>query len=454
MSEDTPRQKAAKEHGELAARIVELDQAYYQRDESPVSDGEYDRMRQRLLALEHDYPALAKNSPSQKVGAAPASGFGKITHTRPMLSLANAFSREDVADFIKRIRNFLGLEAVEKVALVAELKIDGLSLSLRYENRKLVSAATRGDGQIGEDVTANVAHIGDIPNILPDDAPDIAEVRGEVFMTRSAFQQLNARQEERGEKIFANPRNAAAGSLRQLDSRITATRPLAFFAYSAGEISAEIADTHSGFLTKLAAWGFTTNPLMETLQEVDQVMAFYDRMIAERPKLDYDIDGIVYKIDRHDWQRRLGFVSRSPRWAVAHKFPAEQARTRLEDITIQVGRTGALTPVAKLTPITVGGVVVSRATLHNEDEIARKDVRPGDMVIVQRAGDVIPQIVRVISEERPQNAAGLCVSRSLPGLRFPRSAPRRRGGAPLHRRADLPGPGRGAVETFCVPQCL
>ena len=404
MSDDTPRRKAAKEHSELAARITELDRAYYQNDQSPVPDGEYDQLRQRLIALEHDYPALAKNSPSQKVGAAPASGFGKITHTRPMLSLANAFGREDVDDFIKRIRNFLGLEAAEPVTLVGELKIDGLSLSLRYENRKLVSAATRGDGQVGEDVTANVAHIDDIPDHLPDDAPDIAEVRGEVFMARTAFQHLNARQEVLGEKIFANPRNAAAGSLRQLDARITATRPLAFFAYSAGEMSAEVADTHRGFLAKLAAWGFTINPLMETLEDVDQVMAFYQRMVAERPRLNYDIDGIVYKIDRHDWQQRLGAVSRSPRWAVAHKFPAEQARTRLEDITIQVGRTGALTPVAKLTPVTVGGVVVSRATLHNEDEITRKDVRPGDMVIVQRAGDVIPQIVGVVEDERPRNA--------------------------------------------------
>ncbi|AJD53291.1 DNA ligase (NAD+) [Thalassospira xiamenensis M-5 = DSM 17429] len=399
------RTEAGQQHAEISDRIRGFNEAYYINDEPLVPDAEYDALFNRLIELEARYPTLKKNSPTQEVGAAPADGFAKIKHARPMLSLANAFSREDIVDFLARIRRFLNLTAHSPVEIVGEPKIDGLSLSLRYENRELVSAATRGDGTEGEDVTANVAHITDIPKILPEDAPaDVVEIRGEVYMARSAFQKLNETQTETGGKTFANPRNAAAGSLRQLDPTISAKRPLRFFAYSFGELSESLAQTHWDFISKIKGWGFVTNPHTTLLHNTDEIMAFYEELGNQRAELDYDIDGIVYKVNDFELQLRLGFVSRSPRWAIAHKFPAEQARTRVKAIDIQVGRTGALTPVARLEPVTVGGVVVSNATLHNRDEIERLGVRVNDLVVIQRAGDVIPQVVEVITDERPDDA--------------------------------------------------
>ncbi|RCK31202.1 NAD-dependent DNA ligase LigA [Thalassospira xiamenensis] len=399
------RTEAGLQHAEISDRIRGFNEAYYINDEPLVPDAEYDALFNRLIELEARYPTLKKNSPTQEVGAAPADGFAKIKHARPMLSLANAFSREDIVDFLARIRRFLNLTAHSPVEIVGEPKIDGLSLSLRYENRELVSAATRGDGTEGEDVTANVAHITDIPKILPEDAPaDVVEIRGEVYMARSAFQKLNETQAETGGKTFANPRNAAAGSLRQLDPTISAKRPLRFFAYSFGELSESLAQTHWDFISKIKGWGFVTNPHTTLLHNTDEIMAFYEELGNQRAELDYDIDGIVYKVNDFELQLRLGFVSRSPRWAVAHKFPAEQARTRVKAIDIQVGRTGALTPVARLEPVTVGGVVVSNATLHNRDEIERLGVQVNDLVVIQRAGDVIPQVVEVIVDERPDDA--------------------------------------------------
>ncbi|WP_040061129.1 NAD-dependent DNA ligase LigA [Thalassospira xiamenensis] len=407
MVPDMPetRTEAGQQHAEISDRIRGFNEAYYINDEPLVPDAEYDALFNRLIELEARYPTLKKNSPTQEVGAAPADGFAKIKHARPMLSLANAFSREDIVDFLARIRRFLNLTAHSPVEIVGEPKIDGLSLSLRYENRELVSAATRGDGTEGEDVTANVAHITDIPKILPEDAPaDVVEIRGEVYMARSAFQKLNETQTETGGKTFANPRNAAAGSLRQLDPTISAKRPLRFFAYSFGELSESLAQTHWDFISKIKGWGFVTNPHTTLLHNTDEIMAFYEELGNQRAELDYDIDGIVYKVNDFELQLRLGFVSRSPRWAIAHKFPAEQARTRVKAIDIQVGRTGALTPVARLEPVTVGGVVVSNATLHNRDEIERLGVRVNDLVVIQRAGDVIPQVVEVITDERPDDA--------------------------------------------------
>lgn len=399
------RTEAGLQHAEISDRIRGFNEAYYINDEPLVPDAEYDALFNRLIELEARYPTLKKNSPTQEVGAAPADGFAKIKHARPMLSLANAFSREDIVDFLARIRRFLNLTAHSPVEIVGEPKIDGLSLSLRYENRELVSAATRGDGTEGEDVTANVAHITDIPKILPEDAPaDVVEIRGEVYMARSAFQKLNETQAQTGGKTFANPRNAAAGSLRQLDPTISAKRPLRFFAYSFGELSESLAQTHWDFISKIKGWGFVTNPHTTLLHNTDEIMAFYEELGNQRAELDYDIDGIVYKVNDFELQLRLGFVSRSPRWAIAHKFPAEQARTRVKAIDIQVGRTGALTPVARLEPVTVGGVVVSNATLHNRDEIERLGVQVNDLVVIQRAGDVIPQVVEVIVDERPDDA--------------------------------------------------
>jgi len=399
------RTEAGLQHAEISDRIRGFNEAYYINDEPLVPDAEYDALFNRLIELEARYPTLKKNSPTQEVGAAPADGFAKIKHARPMLSLANAFSHEDIVDFLARIRRFLNLTAHSPVEIVGEPKIDGLSLSLRYENRELVSAATRGDGTEGEDVTANVAHITDIPKTLPEDAPaDVVEIRGEVYMARSAFQKLNETQAETGGKTFANPRNAAAGSLRQLDPTISAKRPLRFFAYSFGELSESLAQTHWDFISKIKGWGFVTNPHTTLLHNTDEIMAFYEELGNQRAELDYDIDGIVYKVNDFELQLRLGFVSRSPRWAIAHKFPAEQARTRVKAIDIQVGRTGALTPVARLEPVTVGGVVVSNATLHNRDEIERLGVQVNDLVVIQRAGDVIPQVVEVIVDERPDDA--------------------------------------------------
>lgn len=403
--EDLTSQEAQKELGWLAAEIKEHNRRYYQEDAPSIPDAAYDALVQRYRALEARFPSLVDlfSAPNQ-VGAPPLSKFGKVRHAKPMLSLDNAFTDEDVADFVNRIRSFLKLEESAPVTLTAEHKIDGLSLSLRYEAGVLVVAATRGDGAEGEDVTANVRTISDIPARLKGDGwPEVIEVRGEVYMPKAEFLALNEAQAAVGEKQFANPRNAAAGSLRQLDASVTARRPLRFFAYGWGEASSLPAESHSGMLDALQSWGFQINKRVMCNSLID-VLAYYQKTEAERSSLAYDIDGIVYKVDRLDWQERLGQVARSPRWAIAHKFPAEKATTVLKDIEIQVGRTGTLTPVAKLEPVGVGGVIVANATLHNEDEIARKDVRIGDTVIIQRAGDVIPQVVAVELEKRPQGA--------------------------------------------------
>jgi DNA ligase (NAD+) len=403
---DLPDEEAAAEHDRLVEEIREHDRHYYNENAPVISDAEYDALFNRLREIENRFPQLVTpESPTQTVGTAPAGGFAKVTHRKPMLSLDNAFAPEDVHEFTARVRRFLSLGPEDEVALVAEPKIDGLSASLRYENGRLVQGATRGDGQVGEDITANLRTIGDLPNQLKGKTlPAVFEVRGEVYMRHDDFEALNEVQLAAGKAPFANPRNAAAGSLRQLDASITASRRLHFFAYAWGEVSSLPAETHHGVIAKLQAWGFTTNPLAELCPDVDAALALYTRIEEERAQLPYDIDGVVYKVDRLDWQDRLGFVSRSPRWAIAHKFPAEQAVTQLLGIDIQVGRTGALTPVAKLQPVTVGGVVVSNATLHNEDEIQRKDIRIGDTVVVQRAGDVIPQVVQVMKDKRPRGS--------------------------------------------------
>lgn len=394
-------QEITERYAELVAEIKRHDELYHGKDAPEISDAAYDALRRELEEVEAAYPDLvAADSPSQSVGAAPAAAFSKVQHAQPMLSLGNAFSEEDVGDFIARVRRFLNVPEEETVELRAEPKIDGLSCSLRYEGGKLVQAATRGDGTVGEDITANVRTIGDVPQTLPDGVPDVLEVRGEIYMRRNDFLALNKAQEEAGKQGFANPRNAAAGSVRQLDSSVTAARPLRFFGYALGAVSEEIADTQDGVAKKLEAWGFPQADPAGTFAALDEIMAYYQTVLGARPDLPYEIDGIVYKVNRRDWQERLGTVSRAPRWAIAHKFPAEQVVTRMHDIMITVGRTGALTPTAVLEPVTVGGVVVSRATLHNEDEIKRKDARPGDLVVVQRAGDVIPQIVSVLKDKR------------------------------------------------------
>ncbi|MGB9390780.1 MAG: NAD-dependent DNA ligase LigA [Xanthobacteraceae bacterium] len=398
--------QAKAEHARLEAEIAAHDRRYYQEDAPSVSDAEYDRLRQRYSAIEARFPQLrTATSLTQRVGAAPSARFAKVRHAVPMLSLDNAFAEDDVRDFVGRIRRFLRLSDDEAIAFSAEPKIDGLSMSLRYERGALVTGATRGDGNEGEDVTANIRTLADVPRRLKGSGiPAICEVRGEVYMTKHAFLALNKRQAETGGQIFANPRNSAAGSLRQKDPSITASRPLGFFAYAWGEMSEMPADTQSGMIKWFEACGFKTNPLTKLCRGLDVLLKFHHEIEAQRGTLDYDIDGVVYKVDRLDWQERLGYVSRSPRWALAHKFPAERAITLLKDIEIQVGRTGALTPVAKLEPVTVGGVVVQNATLHNADEIARLDVRIGDTVQIQRAGDVIPQVLGVILEKRPRGA--------------------------------------------------
>jgi len=412
MSQDTPisfdtmnAAQARAAHDGMSAELRAHNVAYYQDDAPLVSDAAYDTLFQKLLALEAAFPDLKTgDSPTQQIGAAPSHGFAKIRHAVPMLSLVTAFYEANVAEFLTRIRRFLSIPEEAPLEIVGEPKIDGLSVSLRYENGRFVHGATRGDGAEGEDITANLRTIDDIPETLAGDAPEITEIRGEVYLPKSAFQALNAAQEARGAKIFANPRNAAAGSLRQLDTTITAERPLRMFAYSWGELSADVADSQWEFLETISRWGFQTNPVSRLCTSLDEVLDLYRHIGEQRATFDYDIDGVVYKVNRIDLQRRLGFVSRAPRWAIAHKFPAEQATTILRDIDIQVGRTGSLTPVARLEPVTVGGVVVSNATLHNEDEIARKDVRIGDTVVIQRAGDVIPQVVRPVLEQRPDTA--------------------------------------------------
>lgn len=403
--------EAAARLEKLARDIAYHNKRYHDEDAPEISDADYDRLVRENNALEAQFPHLVReDSPSKVVGATPTGALAKVAHALPMLSLDNAFSDEEVADFVGRVRRFLKLDDEEPVALTAEQKIDGLSCSLRYEGRKLVRALTRGDGQVGEDVTPNVLTMGDVPRILPDTAPDLFEVRGEIYMEKQAFAALNARllaeAEAAGDaskaRQFANPRNAAAGSLRQKDAAVTASRPLRFFAHGWGEASAVPGDTLVQIMAAIHGWGF---PLASPIVRLDleRALAFYRATGKARADLPYDIDGVVYKVDRLDWQRRLGQVGRAPRWALAHKFPAERAETRLNAIDIQVGRTGKLTPVARLEPVTVGGVVVTNATLHNRDEIARLGARPGDRVVVQRAGDVIPQIVEVLTlgEERP-----------------------------------------------------
>jgi DNA ligase (NAD+) len=400
------RLDARTELAKLAIEIAEHDQRYYRDDAPIVSDADYDDLRQRNTAIEVKFPDLKRaDSPSDRVGATPATGFGKVKHRRPMLSLDNAFDDDDVREFVIRVRKFLGLTDDEPVALVAEPKIDGLSASVRYEKGKFVLGATRGDGETGEDITANLAQVVDLPGELKgDDIPDAIEVRGEVYMAKDDFLALNKAQEAAGAKVFANPRNAAAGSLRQLDVNITAGRNLRFFAYAWGEAEQLPADTQWGVLQRFRDWGFSLNPRTRGCADVEAALELYRGVETDRASLPYDIDGVVYKVDRLDWQERLGMVSRAPRWAIAHKFPAEKAQTVVNDIDIQVGRTGTLTPVARLEPVTVGGVVVTNATLHNEENIEKLGVRIGDTVIVQRAGDVIPQVLAVVADKRPEGA--------------------------------------------------
>jgi DNA ligase (NAD+) len=397
--------EAAAELERLAREIAHHNRLYHADDAPEISDADYDALVRRNQDIEAQFPHLIRpDSPSRAVGAVPEGPLAKVRHALPMLSLDNAFSDEEVADFVARIRRFLKLPNDETVALTAEPKIDGLSCSLRYEKGALVLAATRGDGTTGEDVTPNARTIADIPQRLPQGAPDLFEIRGEVYMSKADFAALNARQAEAGGKIFANPRNAAAGSLRQKDPAVTRARPLRFYAHGWGEVSELPADTQLGVMRAIEGWGVPLSTDLEVFTDIAPLLAFYRGIEAKRADLPFDIDGVVYKVDRLDWQRRLGQVARAPRWALAHKFPAERAETTLEAIDIQVGRTGKLTPVARLTPVSVGGVTVTNATLHNADEIARLGVRPGDRVRIQRAGDVIPQILENLTPDADRSA--------------------------------------------------
>jgi len=397
--------EAKSELERLAREIAHHDRLYFADDAPQISDADYDALRQRNTAIEARFPEQVRpDSPSRRVGATPVEAFGKVRHAVPMLSLGNAFSDEDVVDFVARVRRFLGLAADAAIELTAEPKIDGLSISLTYERGRLVQAATRGDGTEGENVTANVSTMQQVPRHLAGrGVPELIEVRGEIYLRHADFEKLNAAQAAAGDKVFANPRNAAAGSLRQLDASITARRPLRFFTYGWGVSEpSPPASTQWEAYDVFRRWGLPLNPLMRLCRDEQEILRFHREMAEGRASLGYDIDGVVYKVNRLDWQRRLGFVSRAPRWAIAHKFPPQEAMTKLNGISIQVGRTGALTPAAMLEPVTVGGVVVSNATLHNEDEIARKDIRVGDTVVVRRAGDVIPQVLGVVLEKRPK----------------------------------------------------
>ncbi len=402
-------EEAKSAHHQLAEELRAHDERYYLNDDPAISDAEYDQLRRQILQIEEMFPELVHaDSPTQTVGVAPAKGFGKVRHSIAMLSLDNAFNSAELQEFEKKVRRFLGLGGEEEVAFFAEPKIDGLSASLRYEKGIFVQGATRGDGQVGEDITENLKGVVDLPHVLDTadgPVPDVFEVRGEVYMSDHDFLALNKAQAEIGAKTFANPRNAAAGSLRQLDSSITASRKLRFFAYAWGEVSSVPGNTQSEVLKQFKNWGFSVNDLSRVCSTMAEAIDAYKEIEELRASLDYDIDGVVFKVNRLDWQQRLGFVSRSPRWAIAHKFPAEKATTIIQDIEIQVGRTGALTPVARLHPVTVGGVVVSNATLHNEEEIGRKDIRIGDTVRIQRAGDVIPQVIEVVLDKRPESSA-------------------------------------------------
>lgn len=404
-------EEAKEELAFLAQRIAQLDISYHRDDSPQVSDAEYDALKHRNLDIEERFPELIRpDSPSLRVGAQISTDFNKITHTVPMLSLADVFSQEAVYAFMEKVKRFLGLELNAPLEMVAEPKIDGLSFSAVYKKGQFVTGATRGDGSIGEDITSNLKTIKQLPlrlqstELFDNTIPDIIDIRGEVYMAKKDFFELNAQQEAKKQKVFANPRNAAAGSLRQLDPQVTADRSLSLFAYACGEVTPVYWKTHYEYLQQLKKWGFPVNPEIKLCSTTEEMIAFFENLMEKRSSLPYDIDGIVYKVNDLELQRRLGFIARSPRWAVAHKFPAEQAVTKLNKIRIQVGRTGALTPVADLEPINVGGVVVRHATLHNADEIERKDIREGDMVVVQRAGDVIPQIVRVLTEKRAENS--------------------------------------------------
>lgn len=398
--------EAKEELKRLASLIAYHDRLYYLEDQPEISDGEYDNLRIRNAEIEKRFPDLIRtDSPSLRVGVSLAGPFKKVRHRKPMLSLDNGFEDQDVYDFVDRVRRFLGLSLETPIEIVAEPKIDGLSATLEYDQGSFKLGATRGDGDEGEDITPNLKTIQDIPQLISDPHfPGVTEIRGEVYMRHQDFAEMNEVRAAKGEAQFANPRNAAAGSVRQLDSKITAGRPLKFFAYACDDYTPFAVKTHWDYLEKLKGWGFATNPLARLCQDVEEVLTYYRELETQRASLSYDIDGIVYKVNRIDWQNRMGYSARAPRWALAHKFPAQKAQTQLNDILIQVGRTGALTPVAVLQPVTVGGVVVSRASLHNEDEIARKDVRVGDTVIIQRAGDVIPQIVGVVLDKRPANS--------------------------------------------------
>jgi len=457
MSVEKLTEKEARDELErLAITIVHHDRLYYLEDQPEISDAEYDDLRLRNEAIEKRFPHLVReDSPTLSVGAPLSGPFKKVQHRKPMLSLDNGFEDQDVYDFIERTRRFLGLPPETPVEIVAEPKIDGLSATLDYQQGHFTLGATRGDGNEGEDITSNLKTIKEIPDLIKaKDFPSETEIRGEIYMRHEDFMAMNEDRQARKLPLFANPRNAAAGSVRQLDSTITASRPLKFFAYSCDDYAPFHVMTHWEYLEKLKGWGFVVNPLARLCKTVEEILAYYRELETHRATLPYDIDGIVYKINRLDWQKRMGYSTRAPRWALAHKFPAQRVQTQLNDVLIQVGRTGTLTPVAVLQPVTVGGVVVSRASLHNEDEIARKDIRIGDTVVIQRAGDVIPQVVNVVLEKRPKESKPFVFPHICPvcgshAIRLPGEVARKcMGGARMF------GSGRSAVTSFYFARCI